>query len=90
MIEYDYQPQGVCARSIHLSLSDDGSTIEHVEFEGGCKGNLQAISKLVEGMPASKVIDMLEGNTCGKRPTSCTDQLTHALREAAIQAQAGA
>ena len=25
MISFDYKPQGVCSRNIHLNLSDDGS-----------------------------------------------------------------
>ena len=88
MIELDYKPRGVCARMIHVELSDDGSTIEHVSFEGGCNGNLKAISKLVAGAPVEQIASALEGNTCGPRSTSCADQLTRALREAAAQAQA--
>ena len=47
MISFDYKPQGVCARNIHLDLSDDGNKVMGVEFTGGCDGNLKAISKLV-------------------------------------------
>lgn len=82
MISYDYTPRGVCARNIHVELSDDGKTIESVSFVGGCNGNLKAIGKLVRGMSVDKVCEILEGNTCGPRPTSCADQLTHALRAA--------
>ena len=49
---------------------------------GGCNGNLKAIAKLVEGKPAEEVIRILEGNTCGPRPTSCADQLAKAIMEA--------
>jgi uncharacterized protein (TIGR03905 family) len=86
MIEKDFTPHGVCSRNIHVVLSDDGSTIEDVVFTGGCAGNLLAIRKLVRGMPTDKVIELLEGNTCGPRPTSCADQLTKALREAKASA----
>ncbi len=82
MIETDYTPHGVCSTNIHVKLSDDGSTIEGVQFTRGCAGNLLAISKLVKGMPTDQVIELLEGNRCGNRPTSCADQLTKALREA--------
>ena len=82
MIETDFTPQGVCARNIHIVLSDDGQTVESIEFTRGCDGNLKAIAKLVAGMPVNKVVELLEGNTCGPRPTSCADQLTHGLREA--------
>lgn len=82
MIELDYTPRGVCARNIHVALSDDGETIEGVSFTGGCNGNLKAIGKLVAGQPVERICELLEGNTCGARNTSCADQLTHALREA--------
>lgn len=42
MISFDYKPQGVCARNIHLDLSDDGNKVMGVEFTGGC----DAISRL--------------------------------------------
>lgn len=93
MIETDFRPKGVCATNIHVKLSDDGSTVEGVEFTRGCTGNLQAISKLVKGMPTDKVIELLHGNTCGNHHmpdgtlTSCADQMTRALAEA--QALAG-
>lgn len=82
MIEIDYTPKGVCSRNIHLELSDDGKTVLGCEFTGGCNGNLKAISKLIEGMPADQVVETLAGNTCGPRPTSCADQLTRAIEEA--------
>ena len=82
MIETDFTPHGVCARNIHIVLSDNGQTVESVEFTRGCDGNLKAIAKLVAGMPVDKVVELLQGNTCGPKPTSCADQLTHGLREA--------
>ncbi len=88
MIETDFTPRGVCSTNIHVCLSDDGSTIENVEFTRGCNGNLKAIAKLVAGMPTDKVVDLLQGNCCGPRPTSCADQLTLALREAKALASA--
>ncbi|MDO4436547.1 MAG: TIGR03905 family TSCPD domain-containing protein [Coriobacteriaceae bacterium] len=88
MTDLDFKPRGVCARMIHVELSDDGATIENVAFEGGCNGNLKAIGKLVAGQPVEDIVTLLEGNTCGPRKTSCADQLTLALREAASQAKA--
>lgn len=75
-----YQTRGVCSRTINLDVQD--GVIKHVDFVGGCNGNLKAISKLVEGKPAAEIADLLEGNTCGPRPTSCGDQLARALRQA--------
>lgn len=82
MIESTFTPRGVCARQISIALSDDGSTVESVSFVGGCNGNLKAIGKLVAGRPVDEVVALLQGNTCGPRPTSCADQLTIALTEA--------
>ncbi|HIT45101.1 MAG TPA: TIGR03905 family TSCPD domain-containing protein [Candidatus Aphodovivens excrementavium] len=77
---YTYTPRGVCSRQISVDL--EGDTIKEVSFVGGCDGNLKAISKLVRGQKVDDVVALLEGNTCGRRPTSCADQLTRALREA--------
>lgn len=82
MVSVDYKPQGVCARNIHLELSDDGNTVLGCEFTGGCNGNLKAISRLIEGMPSDRVVEVLAGNTCGMKPTSCADQLTRAIEDA--------
>ena len=77
---YSFKTRGVCAISIKFDLND--GIVSNVSFLGGCDGNLKAISKLVEGMEASKVISILKGNTCGYRQTSCADQLTKALENA--------
>ena len=75
---HTFTPRGVCSRAIHLEL--DGERVAHVDFVGGCDGNLKAISKLVEGMTVDEVAAALEGNTCGRRATSCADQLVRGLR----------
>lgn len=80
MSVYTYQTKGTCSKKITVEL--DGKKIKHVAFEGGCDGNLSGISKLVEGMDIDFVISRFAGNTCGPRPTSCPDQLAHALEEA--------
>jgi uncharacterized protein (TIGR03905 family) len=56
--------------------------VRNVQFTGGCNGNLKAISKLVDGMTVEQIEDKLLGNTCGRRPTSCADQLAKAVRRA--------
>ena len=75
-----YRTSGTCSRQIDVEL--DGDTIKSVKFYGGCPGNLAAISKIVVGEKAERIIQLWEGNTCGPKPTSCTDQLTKALRQA--------
>ena len=56
--------------------------VHNVSFDGGCDGNLKAISKLVEGQKAEELIRILEGNRCGFKPTSCADQFSKGLRQA--------
>lgn len=80
MKTFDYTTQGTCSRSIHIELNDD-NTINNVSFYGGCNGNLKGIGKLIEGMSADKVVEKLEGVTCGFKNTSCPDQLAQALKE---------
>lgn len=75
----DYVPQGVCAKLIQYDV-DGENTIHNVKFTGGCAGNQTAICRLVEGMKVDDAISMLEGIPCGKRPTSCPDQLAQALK----------
>ncbi len=89
MQHIDFRPRGVCSRMIHIDLSDDGTTIGNVSFEGGCDGNLKAISKLVAGKKTSEVANVLAGNTCGPRKTSCADQFSIALRQAMDAIAAG-
>lgn len=75
----DYQPKGVCSRRMLIEVED--GIVKSMQVQGGCHGNLQGISKLVEGMKAEEVIARLEGIRCGMKPTSCPDQLARALRE---------
>jgi len=65
---------------IHFDLKD--GKVYNVSFDGGCNGNLKGISKLVEGQDAQYLIDLLKGNTCGFKSTSCPDQLARALEAA--------
>ena len=69
---YSYAPKGVCSSRIDLEL--EGDIIKSVQFTGGCNGNLQGISRLVQGMKAEDAIARLEGIRCGWKPTSCPDQ----------------
>ncbi len=79
-MKYTYKPSTVCAMEIHFDI--DGNVITNIEFVGGCNGNLKAISKLVDGWTVDEIESKLLGNTCGRRPTSCADQLAKAVREA--------
>ena len=81
MKEVTYKTSGVCARAIRFTRNDDG-TITNVSFDGGCDGNLKAISKLVDGMKAEEIAAKLKGNICGFKRTSCADQLALAVMTA--------
>ncbi|MCE5188946.1 MAG: TIGR03905 family TSCPD domain-containing protein [Eubacteriales bacterium] len=76
-MKHTYTPNGVCSNQITFELSD--GRVRNVVFRAGCDGNLKAISKLVEGMEADRVVTLLSGNTCGYKNTSCTDQLARAI-----------
>ena len=80
-MKYEFQPAGTCSRRISFEVDDNG-VIGDVSFTGGCNGNLQGISKLVEGMDVDTVIQRLQGIHCGMKPTSCPDQLANALIKA--------
>lgn len=80
MAFYSYKTSGVCSSEIQFEIKD--GKVYHVQFIGGCPGNLQAIGKLVEGKEAAKVADLLAGNDCGGKGTSCADQLALALQAA--------
>ena len=57
------------------------SVVKCLQVTGGCHGNLQGISKLVEGMTVEEVIRKLDGINCNGKGTSCPDQLAQALKQ---------
>lgn len=79
-MKHVYTTKGVCAREIEFEL--EGDIVRNVKFTGGCNGNLKAISKLAEGQSAERLAEILKGNTCGPRSTSCADQFATALTKA--------
>ncbi len=79
-MSYIYKTKGTCSSQIEVEL--DGDVVKYVKFTGGCKGNLQAIPRLVEGMTVDEVTRRISGIQCGMKGTSCGDQLAKALREA--------
>ncbi|MBO4338122.1 MAG: TIGR03905 family TSCPD domain-containing protein [Lachnospiraceae bacterium] len=74
-------PRGVCSKEIRFNLDEEGK-IHDLAFTGGCNGNLKAIGKLLEGQDARHAADILRGNDCGMRGTSCADQLSKAIDQA--------
>ncbi len=80
MFHYDYKTENTCSQLISLDL--DGDVVHNVIFTGGCNGNLKAIPLLIEGWTVEQIAEKLSGVLCGRRPTSCADQLAHAVRAA--------
>ena len=76
----EFTPKGICSKKINFEI--DNGKIHNLKFIGGCPGNLSAIVKLLEGADALKTAELLRGNKCGDKGTSCTDQLAIAIYEA--------
>ncbi|MBQ2804516.1 MAG: TIGR03905 family TSCPD domain-containing protein [Clostridia bacterium] len=74
-----YTTKGVCSREIDFEIVD--GKLHNVKYLGGCHGNLQGISALVEGMSVDEAIQRLKGIKCGFKATSCPDQLAQALEQ---------
>ena len=83
---FEYIPKGVCSRKMIIEI-EDGILVD-LKVVGGCSGNLRGISGLVKGMKVDEIISRLDGIPCGRRPTSCPDQLAQALKEALKSEQA--
>lgn len=79
-MHYEYKTRGTCSQLISFDIED--GKVSNVQFLGGCNGNLKGIGALVEGMPAEKVIERVDGIRCGMKSTSCPDQLAKALKQA--------
>lgn len=73
-----YITNGVCSSSIEFEIID--GKLYSVRFKNGCDGNLEGISRLVEGMNVQDVIEKLRGIPC-QGVTSCPDQLAKALEQ---------
>ena len=78
MKKISYKPRGVCSRQIDIEV--EGDTVKSVRFTGGCNGNTQGVSRLVEGMKVDDVIEKHGNIDCNGRGTSCPAQLAQALK----------
>ena len=85
-MEYVYETQFTCPSAIRFNLN--GNVVTDVEFlGGGCPGNLQALPRLVEGLTVEEIEEKIGGITCGRKPTSCADQLARAVRRGYEESQ---
>ena len=55
MLKYECIPNGVCAKKIFVILNDD-KTIQDIKFIGGCKGNAEAVKRLLLGKPVEELV----------------------------------
>lgn len=85
MFHFDYLTSGTCSKVISLDL--DGDAVHNIHFMGGCDGNLKAIPLILEGWSVDQIESKLTGITCGRRGTSCADQLSKAVRAAKLASQ---
>jgi len=82
---FTFNTEEVCSKSIKFDI--DGDIVRNVKFIGGCPGNLQAISCLVEELPIDKIIEKLSGIKCGNKGTSCPDQFAKALKSVLVESR---
>ena len=68
----------VCSKQIDIVIKD--GVIQKVVYTRGCDGNAKGIGALIKDMTVEEAIRRLEGITCGKRGTSCPDQLARILK----------
>ena len=76
---YEYETNGTCSTKIRFKIED--GKLYSVKFENGCDGNLKSIGILLEGMDAAEAVKKLKGVRCGKKKTSCGDQLAIAVEQ---------
>ena len=76
---FEYKTHGTCSQRITVDVNEKDKTINKVSFLGGCNGNLQGVSRLVQGKTTDEVIALLKGIDCNRKGTSCPDQLARAL-----------
>ncbi|MBR3632373.1 MAG: TIGR03905 family TSCPD domain-containing protein [Elusimicrobiaceae bacterium] len=80
MQTYSFTTQGICPSGISFAL--ENGKIYDIRFDGGCPGNTAAIAKLLQGTEAKRIVELLKGNDCGGKGTSCADQLAIAVEQA--------
>lgn len=82
MFHFDYLTENTCSQVISMDI--DGDIVKNISFMGGCNGNLKTIPLLLEGWTVDAIEAKLTGIECGRRGTSCADQLAKAVRAGCI------
>lgn len=92
-MHFSFTPRDVCCKRIDFTLTPvlavEGDKVEpncyvvtHIQFKGGCQGNLSFIAKTLTGYNVNYLISILKGHKCGTRSTSCMDQFGQCLERA--------
>lgn len=75
-----YHTAGVCPPEIHFRIA--GETVTDVRFVGGgCPGNAELVSRLINKQPVKEILPLLDGIDC-RNNTSCPQELSKALTAA--------
>jgi len=80
-MKHEFKPGRTCSTKIEFDLGDD-NIVHNIHFTDGCNGNLSGIAILADGMDAQTLISKLKGTRCGRKNTSCPDQLALAIEQA--------
>ena len=76
--QYIYNTRGVCPPEIHFKIND--GRIKDLRFVGGgCPGNAQLVSRLLEDKPLAEVLSYIKGTDC-RNGTSCPEELACAIQ----------
>ena len=78
-MRHSYKTKNTCSAAISFDL--DGDVVSGIAFTGGCVGNLKTLGILLDGFTVSQIEEKLSGIECGRRGTSCADQLATAVRK---------
>lgn len=78
-MKISYRPRGVCSQLMDIEV--ENGKILSVSVLGGCDGNLKGLSSLLVGMDIDEAVSRLEGICCGRKQTSCPDQIAQALKQ---------
>ncbi len=79
-LKHNYKTKNTCSTKISFDL--EGDIVSNISFNGGCAGNLQAIERILDGFTVSQIEEKCSGILCGRRGTSCADQLAIVVRSA--------
>lgn len=69
----------VCSTEFKVEINVEDKTIKKAVLVRGCPGNGTAVCKLLEGMTVDEAVKRLKGTPCGKRVSSCPDQMARIL-----------